>query len=696
VTQGFQQVWWIPGIPLIGFLIQALFGKAIVDALGKATGRRVMGAIAVLCVFIPFGITLGLLGQLGALPEHHKYAVETLFQWINVHPLVLPFEFVADPLSLVMCLVITGVGGLIHLYATGYMADEADYPRFFTYFNLFIVFMLTLVLGNNLALTFVGWEGVGLCSYLLIGFWYKEIPNAKAANKAFIVNRIGDWGFMLGIFLIFFVFGALSYYPSDVNGSRSILMEAPARLAHLGAGWADPRFWIPMLLLIGAMGKSAQGPLYLWLPDAMAGPTPVSALIHAATMVTAGVYMISRCHVFYELSPEAMLVVACVGAFTAFFAATVAFGQFDIKKVLAYSTVSQLGFMFLACGVGAFTAGMFHVVTHAFFKALLFLGSGAVIMAMAHEQDMRRYGNLRKFLPITYWTMFVGWLAIAGIPPLAGFWSKDEILARTFGTTVVADGTAKFLYAVGLITAFLTAGYMSRLMWMTFWQKDERWRKLSEHGNEHHGDEAEMDDGHHHTLGPHHEPHEVKISMWLPLAVLAALSAVGGLWLSGGHPLLSIGAPVFEHFTEPSVGTHLVPAPEMASSLLWTLAAVSVGAAALGIILAWRNYRKQPADQELGVPITGWRAWAGNQWGYDTLMYRIFVTGGGKFANFIWRWIDAGLIDKLLVNGVAKLIDAVGIALRPFQTGFVRGYAFTMLFGVVAIVGWIFYSAVNR
>lgn len=678
----FSLIWWVPGLPLIGFLVNALLGQWVVDRLGPAAGKRTLGFISVSVVLASFAIVLILLGRYAGRP-----AVETLFQWINVHPLTLPFEFLVDPLSLIMCLVITGVGGLIHLYATGYMAEEKDYARFFTYFNLFIVFMLTLVLGNNLALTFVGWEGVGLCSYLLIGFWYKEIPNAKAANKAFIVNRVGDWGFMLGIFLIFFTMGSLSYHASAENGMRSILNEAPAFMQRFGTGWTDARFWIPMLLFIGAMGKSAQGPLYLWLPDAMAGPTPVSALIHAATMVTAGVYMVSRCHVFYELSPEASLVVALVGAITAFFAATVAFGQFDIKKVLAYSTVSQLGYMFLACGVGAFTAGMFHVVTHAFFKALLFLGSGAVIMAMAHEQDMRKYGNLRKYLPITFWTMTVGWIAIAGIPPLAGFWSKDEILAKTFGTNVVSPGTAQFLYVVGLFTAFLTAGYMTRMMWMTFWQSEERWRKLPE---------ARHHDERHHELDPHHEPKEVAVSMWLPLAVLAVASAFGGLWLSGGHPLIPFAPAVFEHFSESAIGAHLAPAPELERGRLVLLAAISVAAALVGILLAIRSYRKQPADQELGVRVGGWRALAGNQWGYDGSMYRIFVTGGGAFGNFVWRWLDAGLIDKVLVNGTAKLIDAAGVALRPLQSGFVRGYALTMLAGVVAMVGWIFYAAVNR
>jgi NADH-quinone oxidoreductase subunit L len=675
-----QLVWLVPGLPLIGFLFQAFFGKAIVAKLGDAAGKKVLGFAAVLPVFAGFAITLILWANLPTNTET-RAVVATLFDWLSIndiHPLKVPFEFLIDPLSIVMCMIVTGVGGLIHLYATGYMADDKDYPRFFTYFNLFIVFMLTLVLANNLVLMFVGWEGVGLCSYLLIGFWYKNVANAKAANKAFIVNRIGDWGFMLGIFLVFAVFNSVSFYPSGHNLDRSILMEAADRLTN-NPGLpmvANPALWIPLLLFVGAMGKSAQGPLYLWLPDAMAGPTPVSALIHAATMVTAGVFMVCRLHIFFELSQIAMLVVACVGAFTAFFAATIAFGQFDIKRVLAYSTVSQLGYMFLACGVGAFGSGMFHVVTHSFFKALLFLGSGAVILAMSHEQDMRKYGNLSKYLPITYRTMFWGWLAIAGIPPLAGFWSKDEILSHTYASGFLhGQGMAVFLYSVGLITAVMTAGYMTRMMKMTFLQTDERWRKLPE--------------PHHHELGPQHEPHEVGRAMTTPLIILALLSIVGGA-------ALAIGPHLFETFTHPSIGLSLMKPTELPGGTEALLIGLSIAGAVIGLVLALRNYKTQPADQGLGVPVRGWRALAEKQWGYDGAMYRTFVTGGGNFATLVWRWIDAGIIDKVLVNGIAKLIETVGVLLRPFQSGFVRGYAFTMLIGVVAIIGWVFLKAVVR
>src|SRR5688572_3379897 len=401
----FDWIWGVLLLPLGGFLLQALIGKSLADRFGK----RACGALAVIPIAAAFALALALTVQLAGTDG--RLAISTWFDWIAIDTLRVPFELRVDTLSMTMALIITGVGALIHLYATGYMAEEKEYSRFFTYLNLFIAFMLMLVLGNNLALVFIGWEGVGLCSYLLIGFWYTSIENAKAANKAFIVNRIGDWGMVLGVFLIYCVFaGNSGLLPEGETRFLSfdvILPLAEQVLAGYGPVIVNA---IPLLLFVGAMGKSAQFPLYLWLPDAMAGPTPVSALIHAATMVTSGIYLVTRCHIFFELAPMAMMIVALVGAFTAIFAATIAFGQTDIKKVLAYSTVSQLGYMFLACGVGAFSSGMFHVTTHAFFKALLFLGSGAVIAAMAHEQDMRRYGNLKKYLPITYWTMLIGWL----------------------------------------------------------------------------------------------------------------------------------------------------------------------------------------------------------------------------------------------------------------------------------------------
>ena len=475
-------------LPVIGFLIQSLAGKWIV----KSFGKRVAGALAVLPIAGAFVIGAVLTLKLAELAPEQRVGISTLADWINIASIKIPFEFRVDTLSMTMVLIITGIGALIHLYATGYMAEEKDYTRFFTYLNLFIAAMLILVLGNNLVMLFIGWEGVGLCSYLLIGFWYKDLANAKAANKAFIVNRIGDWGLTLGIFLLMVVIAANAQKFGITDGRYLSYDAFLPRLGEVLKGMPGVTTTIALLLFVGACGKSAQFPLYLWLPDAMAGPTPVSALIHAATMVTSGVVLLNRMNVVYQLSPVASAIVAAIGAFTALFAALIAFGQTDIKKVLAYSTVSQLGFMFVACGAGAYWAGMFHVTTHAFFKALLFLGSGAVIHAMSHNQDMRNYGKLYKYLPITCWTMFIGFLAIAGIPPLAGFWSKEAII----GSALANNHAAIEAYQVGqwagwtaLFVALLTAFYMTRMTWLTFFGKEERWRAIPAHAHAH-GDEA--------------------------------------------------------------------------------------------------------------------------------------------------------------------------------------------------------------
>lgn len=494
-------IWGVLFLPIIGFLIQAFFGGAVIRSQGPKLGRKIMGTLAVLPIAIAFVLGAMVTQQLASMPEEGRHIVATLFQWIDIAGFKIPFEFLIDPLSMTMVLIITGIGSLIHLYATGYMGEEKDYSRFFTYLNLFIASMLILVLGNNLVMMFVGWEGVGLCSYLLIGFWYKDLANSKAANKAFIVNRIGDWGFSLGIFLLAVVVGAQA--DQAQTGGRvlsfdvmlSVIPQALTAHPYLATT-------IGLLLFVGACGKSAQFPLYLWLPDAMAGPTPVSALIHAATMVTSGVVLLNRMHIVFENSPIASAVVACVGAFTALFAALVAFGQTDIKKVLAYSTVSQLGFMFVACGAGAYWVGMFHVTTHAFFKALLFLGSGAVIHAMAHNQDMRNYGQLRKYLPITCWTMFTGFVAIAGlsIPGVfgfAGYYSKEAIIVYALANNQAAINGVNLGYYAGwtaLFVALLTAFYMTRMTWLTFFGKEERWKLISVHDHtheEHHALEGE-------------------------------------------------------------------------------------------------------------------------------------------------------------------------------------------------------------
>lgn len=499
----FSSVWWILVAPLIGFLIQAFIGKMVVGSLGPSSGKRVMGAIATVAIAIPFAIAvMTVMKMVGMDPEHRSIVVYG-FPWISVLSANIPFELIIDPLSMTMVLIITGVGGLIHLYATGYMGEDRDYTRFFTYMNLFVVSMLLLVLGNNLALLFIGWEGVGLCSYLLIGFWYHDIANSKAANKAFIVNRIGDWGLTLGMFLIFVLLAGnadKALFPDGRFLSYDRMLPAIGTMLVHAPGLATA---IALLLFVGACGKSAQFPLYLWLPDAMAGPTPVSALIHAATMVTSGVVLLNRMHVVYELSPVASAVVACIGAFTALFAALVAFGQIDIKKVLAYSTVSQLGFMFIGCGVGAYWTGMFHVTTHAFFKALLFLGSGAVIYAMAHNQDMRNYGNLKKYLPITCWTMVVGYVAIGGyalynIFGFAGFYSKEAILGSAIANThanVNAIAFSQIAGWTGLFVAALTSMYMTRMTWLTFFGGEERWRQIPAHAHGAHDHDSVAHEG---------------------------------------------------------------------------------------------------------------------------------------------------------------------------------------------------------
>ncbi len=656
----FDLIWLVIGLPLAGFLFHAFFGKR--------AGKKVVGTVGTAVVLGAFALSVYLLLELLKLPAEEQQVLSTLWRWIEAGQFRVSFEALVDPLSLLMALIVTGVGGLIHLYSTGYMADDEDYPRFFTYMNLFIVFMLTLVLSNNLLMMFVGWEGVGLCSYLLIGFWYKDKVNTDSANKAFIVNRIGDWGFMLAVMLSFWTFGTLTFAGEENMFQRAIDLKA--------ANMLSPTVItaIALLLFVGATGKSAQFPLYMWLPDAMAGPTPVSALIHAATMVTAGVVMVTRCHVFFELAPAAMLVVAIIGVFTAIFAATIALAQVDIKRVLAYSTVSQLGYMFLGCGVGAFASGMFHVTTHAFFKALLFLGSGSVILALHHEQDMRRMGGLAKYLPVTYWTMLAGWLAISGIPPLAGFFSKDEILASTFGTHALPASVGQILWAVGLLTALLTAFYMTRLMGLTFWG-EPRWATA----HTHHG----KDDAH----GHHAEPQESPPSMTVPLMILAVLSVVGGL--VGGFAPLHIPNR-FEAFLEPSAGLRVLgedAVGHLSVSVEWMLVWASVAAAALGIWFGWARYRAGLPESER--ELAGMRRVLYNQYYYDWLMVKgVGLWLGGKIANWMWQFVDVRLIDGF-VNGIAGFTGWVGNSLRRAQTGYVRNYAFTILVGAIVLLIWL-------
>lgn len=708
---------WIVGLPLIGWLIQALFGQKVIDTVGKDLGRKIMGGLAVVAVAVPFALACYLAYSLSTMPPNARESVVTLFDWITIAGLHVPFELRVDTLSITMTLVITGVGSLIHIYATSYMAEDRDYTRFFTYFNLFIAAMLILVLGNNLLMLFIGWEGVGVCSYLLIGFWYKDVANAKAANKAFIVNRVGDYGMTLGIFLLAMMVIQRRDLFASVDPrwlSYDVFLPFISRIFAEG-GWLS--FWCALCFFVGAMGKSAQWPLYQWLPDAMAGPTPVSALIHAATMVTSGVYLLNRMHDVFLASPLAMSIVALVGAFTALLGALIAFGQTDLKKVLAYSTVSQLGFMFIACGVGAFWAGIFHVVTHAFFKALLFLGSGAVIHAMAHDQDMRNYGNLRKYLPITYLTMGIGWAAIAGVPwAFAGFWSKEAILGaavNSHGGLMVGPLSAGALAGwVGFLVATLTAFYMTRMMALTFGTKEERWKQLApeahghghhdhhahedHHGHEHHddphgfflsGEEAakgSAHDEHHHALDANHKPHEVPALMWIPLAVLAVFSlGWTGAMMYGGKP------HAFEQWLYPDAEYH---AHAIGYSILIPLSiAIVVVGTGLGLLL---YAKKLPVGEGWDESKwAGWRKAARNQFGWDWLSTTFMIKAGGVLGNVFWAF-DKYVIDGLL-HAVAGIAGGLGGLFRKAQTGFVRAYALGMLLGAVAFLAYLLYMVNN-
>jgi NADH-quinone oxidoreductase subunit L len=672
-------VWLIPALPLIGFFIHAFLGKRL--------GKKAVGTIATAVVFASFAVSIMVLVDLLKVGGERR-AIASLIPgaadvpWIHIGDFRIDYNALVDPLSMLMCLIVTGVGGLIHLYATGYMAEDRDYSRFFTYLNLFIFFMLMLVLGGNILLMFVGWEGVGLCSYLLISFWFEDVENSKAGNKAFIVNRIGDVGFALGVMTIFAVFGTLTFRTEDGKGFLD-MAQLPG-----GPLTAAAATTIGLLLFVGASGKSAQFPLHVWLPDAMAGPTPVSALIHAATMVTAGVVMITRVSPIIVQSPVVMVTIACVGLFTALFAATIALTQNDIKKVLAYSTVSQLGYMFLGCGVGAFSAGMFHVTTHAFFKALLFLGAGSVIHAMHHEQDMRRMGGLKSKIPITYRTMWFGWLAICGIPPLAGFWSKDEILGAASGY----PNYGMIFYVLGLGTAALTAFYMTRLMQKTFWT-DQRFDEAAlghhaAHTADHHSDDPAHAHGAGHAGEGGEEPevgthgkagvHESPPSMLIPLVILVFLSVVGGL----------IGTPynnLFEHFLEPSVASYTL---HHGIEFMPVGAFLGLAAGAIGIGLAFSLYGKKKetgelltAEQKAG---NAFYRGSSNLWGVDGFFTYLFVTVGGVFAN-VWAWFDRNIIDGI-VNLVAGIAGILSETFRRFQTGYVRVYALSMLVGVVFVI----------
>jgi len=710
-------VWLVPALPLAGFLVLTFGGHRLREPIAGwlATGSMLSSFVATLGVF------LALVGR----PSGDRRSVTTLFEWVPAGDLQVDAGFLVDPLSVTMCLFITGVGALIHLYSIGYMHGDDGYRRFFAYLNLFAFSMLVLVLGDNLLLTFLGWEGVGACSYLLISFWFTDEANATAGKKAFVTNRIGDWGFMVAIFLTFYTFGSIAYVDVlDTTAAGTVATSTATVIA--------------VMLFVGAIGKSAQFPLYLWLPDAMAGPTPVSALIHAATMVTSGIYLLTRVNpIIADAADWVPTLIAWTGAGTALFAATIAVAQRDIKKVLAYSTISQLGYMFLAVGCGAYVAAVFHMVTHAFFKALLFLGSGSVIHGMNGDQDMAHYGGLRRFMPVTAGTFVVGWLAIAGVPPFAGFWSKDEILA-------FAWNESPLLWAVGLVTAVLTAFYMTRQVVLTFFGRgrfadprpaevEAAWEaRLAEADATVEAAEqtvaAETDNGQpaegleaaeqalaaaraeQATLraaadvrpestglaletapdvGPvadalpdevavraEHHPHESPRSMTFPLVVLAALSMVGGLV----QLPFSSTTKRLEHWLEPTL-FHNEAHLSIGAGTLWILAVVAVLGGLVGIGVAVAAYAARRVDHRLfEQPVLA------NAWRLDRAVSR-FMGGPGRAGFEAVARFDEVVVDGA-VDGVATLVRKEAGLLRRFHNGLVRTYAVGIGVGAVGLVAW--------
>ncbi len=663
-------LWLIPVLPLIGAAINGLFGKRF--------SRQVVTGTALLFCGAAFAMALWVVSQFSYLALPHT---EFLAAWIRAGSFQADFAFYLDQLSLVMLLIVTGVGFLIHIYSVGYMWEEGGFYRFFAYLNLFMFFMLTLVLAANYLLMFIGWEGVGLASYLLIGFWFTKDSAAAAGKKAFIVNRIGDFGFLIALFLLIQHFGSLDFATVFQNVTRLSPETAGVGLLTI----------IALLLLVGACGKSAQIPLYVWLPDAMEGPTPVSALIHAATMVTAGVYMVSRSHVIFERAPSALMVVAIIGTLTALFAATIGVAQTDIKKVLAYSTISQLGYMFMACGVAAFSAGIFHLMTHAFFKGLLFLAAGSVIHGLGGEQDMRRMGGLRKKIPWTFWTMTAATFAIAGLPPFAGFFSKDEILWRAY--------QASWIYwAIGVFTAFLTSFYMFRLWFMTFF------------GN-YRGD---LGDGHvtGSRAAPHNHGHGIHESpkvMLIPLVILAFLSVTGG-WigvpgsLGGNNRFDKFLGPVF-HTSAPDINSSSGeiappekqtegPEPKTGPATELTFTGISVAAGLLGLYLAWLLYLRRPQlPQQIARSLGAFYDMVLNKYYVDEFYATVFVKPliDGSRA-ILWHGIDQNVIDATVDNGADGARD-VSDTLRHMQSGNVRSYAGWVAAGAAAVIAYMIWVA---
>ena len=658
-----ENVWLIPVFPAIGFLINGLFGRRL--------GKKVVSWVGPSAIGLSFLTSILIFFELIGRPSAERHFEKVIFDWVVSGSFQTVIGYQIDPLSILMALVVSGVSFFIHIYSVGYMHDDPGFTRYFTYLNLFVFMMLNLILANNFLLMFVGWEGVGLCSYLLIGFWYEKDSASNAGKKAFVVNRVGDFGFLLGMFLLFINFGTLDF--TDIFGP---LQKNPHLINTAKATT------ITILLFIGACGKSAQIPIYVWLPDAMEGPTPVSSLIHAATMVTAGVYMVARCNVLYSMAPISMAIVAIVGVATAIYTASIGFCQNDIKKVLAYSTISQLGYMFLGVGVGAFSAGIFHLMTHAFFKGLLFLGAGSIMHALSGELDMRKMGALRKKIPYTFWTFFIATLAIAGIPGLSGFFSKDEILWQAFSSS----HGHWLLWAVAAVAAGMTAFYMFRALFMTFFGES----RVDEHVA--------------------HHVHESPKIMTVPLMVLAVLSVIGGYI---GVPHVLGGANHIHEFLAPVLGGGAESAKAHAgisilsqawasggeagghsAALEFVMMAISVVIALIGIGIAYLFYVKNPALPKLAAE--KWKRLyklVYNKYYVDELYEILFINSLKNLGTGLWKGFDEFVIDGT-INGIAYFIGLLSGVMRKMQTGLVQNYAFSMILGGIVLAAYYIVRAI--